>query len=188
MFSTINCLLEDDFSSYPSEELNKAWYSSIYPDHGWGGKNGAITDSIFEASLKEGNRIGKELLTESTRKIAAKIDLKNKNNILVFNDLSWNKSGHVSIDISEKKGTNWVVLNEDNKEVPSQITNKGNRKHLTFEVKDVPSVGYKTYHLKNNKKAEVESYSGSNFIENGFYKVQLGNGGITSLRAVFWSS
>lgn len=181
MFSTINCLLENDFSSYPKEELNEAWYKSIYPDHGWGGKNGAITDSIFEAYLKDGNRIGQELLEKSIRNITDKVELKTKDNILVFNDLSWNSNNSVTIDISDKKGNNWIVVDESSKEIPSQLLQSGNKKELVFPAQDIPSVGYKTYQLKNKSAEHPNIKAGSNFIENNYYKITLGKGGITSL-------
>ncbi len=28
-------------------ELNEAWQAAIYPDHGWGGKEGQVTDRLF---------------------------------------------------------------------------------------------------------------------------------------------
>ena len=181
MFSTINCLLEDDFSSYPSEKLNKAWYSSIYPDHGWGGKNGAITDSIFEAYLKDGNRIGQELLEKSISNITDKIGLKSKDNILVFNDLSWSHNNSVTIDISDKKGNNWIVVDENSKVIPSQLLQSGNKKELVLQAQNIPSVGYKTYQLKNKGAELTNIKAGSNYIENNYYKITFGKGGITSL-------
>ncbi len=181
MFSTINCLLEDDFSTYPKEQLNQAWFKSIYPDHGWGGKNGAITDSIFRAYLEEGNRIGTEILEESINNISAKIELKNNNNILVFNDLSWERNGEAILDISDKKGDNWIVSDESGNTIPSQILHSENKKELVFDVENIPSVGYKSYRLKI-AKPELENVSaGANFYENKFYKITFGDGGISGL-------
>jgi alpha-mannosidase len=181
MFSTINCLLEDDFSAYPKEKLNLAWYKSIYPDHGWGGKNGAITDSIFGAYLKEGNQVGTELLKESIDNISAKIEFKNNDNVIVFNDLPWKRSGQAIQDISDRKGDNWMVSDESGNTVPSQILHSANNKQLIFEVQDIPSIGYKTYLLKNAKPDLQKEEPGINFYENKYYKINFGKGGITSL-------
>lgn len=181
MFSTINCLLEDDFSSYPKDKLNLAWYSSIYPDHGWGGKNGAITDSIFQTYLQESNRIGTELLEASIDNISNKVALKSKDNILVFNDLSWDRHGQAMIDISDKKGDDWSVTDESGKAVPSQLVHSENNKKLVFEVHGIPSVGFSTYRLKNEKPATEATALGSNYYENKFYKITFGNGGISRL-------
>ena len=118
IFNTINCQLEDDFSIYPQAELDKAWFNAIYPDHGWGGKHGEITDSIFRAALETGNEIGKKLLDESLNSISEKVELKKSQNIIVFNDLSWNRDGFASTDISHLKGSDWIVLDSEGDEVP----------------------------------------------------------------------
>ena len=48
-FSTINAMTENSFANYPSKRFAEAWESKIYPDHGWGGKEGQTTDdSIFK--------------------------------------------------------------------------------------------------------------------------------------------
>ena len=52
IFSTIEALVNNSFVNYPAKELSKAFEESIYPDHGWGGKNGHITDSIFRSKLE----------------------------------------------------------------------------------------------------------------------------------------
>src|SRR5512143_1305799 len=42
-FSTVRALLEGSFAAYPGQRLEAAWQAAIYPDHGWGGKEGQIT-------------------------------------------------------------------------------------------------------------------------------------------------
>ena len=116
MFSTIECQLNNDFSSYPQKELDEAWYNAIYPDHGWGGKNGHITDSLFREALEKGNQIGEQVLNSSLNSIADKVELKNSQNILVFNDLSWNRDGYATVDISHLKGQDWIVTDSDGNE------------------------------------------------------------------------
>lgn len=59
--STFNAFVLGNFEHYPTADLNKAWMSKIYPDHGWGGKGGELTDNEFlrrfEYSLSEAERI-----------------------------------------------------------------------------------------------------------------------------------
>lgn len=177
-FSTINSLLENSFEEYPQKELFEAWYKSIYPDHGWGGKNGAITDSIFQASLEQGNEIGQKILRTALENISDKVSLPNKYNVIVYNDLSWPRNGTAKVDISGLKGDNWVLVAPDGERVPAQIVEN---QELVFQVENVPSIGYKTYQLKKERqKAEVLEVT-SNYCENDFYKITFGNGGITSL-------
>ncbi len=181
IFNTINCQLNDDFSTYPQEEFDKAWYNAIYPDHGWGGKNGHITDSLFRVALETGNKIGEELLNASLNSIANKVELKNTQNILVFNDLSWSRDGFAKVDITHLKGNDWLVESTGGKIVPTQLITSKNKKELVFSLKDMPSIGYKTFVIKKGKRQATEISVGSNFCENQFYIIHLGKGGITKL-------
>jgi len=52
-FATVDALLAGNFSAYPQTQLTEAWESLIFPDHGWGGKNGEITDSLFLHKYRE---------------------------------------------------------------------------------------------------------------------------------------
>ncbi len=180
-FTTINCQLEDDFSNYPQKEFDKAWFNAIYPDHGWGGKNGHITDSLFRVALETGNKIGKEILDASLSSISDKVELKSKQNIVVFNDLSWNRDGYAAVDISNLTGTNWIVADSKGVKVPTQLVIAEDKKELVFSVTDMPSIGYKTLTIKKGKNGAASIKEGSNFCENQFYKMELGKGGITRL-------
>ncbi|KJF44962.1 glycoside hydrolase family 38 N-terminal domain-containing protein [Draconibacterium sediminis] len=181
IFNTINCQLEDDFSKYPQDELDKAWFNAIFPDHGWGGKHGEITDSIFRAALETGNEIGKKLLNESLNSISDKIDLSESQNIVVFNDLSWNRDGFASTDISHLKGNEWVVVDNNGKEVPTQLVQSEGKKELVFNIDEIPSIGYKTFSIKKGKRQTPAITVATNYCDNQFYTMSLGKGGITSL-------
>jgi alpha-mannosidase len=181
IFNTINCQLSNDFSTYPQAEFDKAWFNAIYPDHGWGGKHGEITDSIFRAALETGNNIGKKLLKESLNSIADKVELQKSQNIIVFNDLSWNRDGFASTDISHLKGTDWLVVDHNGKEVPTQLVQTENKKELVFNINNLPSIGYKTFSIEKGKRQIPQISVGSNYCENQFYTMRLGKGGITGL-------
>ena len=181
-FGSINSIIKGNPAAYPADKLNEGWYKSIYPDHGWGGKHGDITDSIFRVVLEEGNAIGNSVLKESLSALSSDVYLKNPNSILVFNDLSWNRNGIATVDISGLKGTEWIVSDEKGKVIPSQIIINGTERSLTFEAQNIPSLGYKTYFLKTGRtQSDSEIKAGSNYYENRFYSVKLGPGGITSL-------
>ncbi len=180
-FNTINCELEGDFANYPQSELDNAWYKAIYPDHGWGGKNGHITDSLFRLSLEQGNEIGEKLLNSSIKRITDKIELKKSQNIVVFNDLSWDRHGYARVDISHLKGNDWIVECAGVKEVPTQLFTSENKKELVFSVKEMPSIGYKTFVIKKGKSQTPDINIGANYCENQYYSVKLGEGGITRL-------
>ncbi|WP_180335607.1 glycoside hydrolase family 38 C-terminal domain-containing protein [Labilibaculum filiforme] len=181
IFNTINCELNNDFSLYPQKELDEAWYNAIYPDHGWGGKNGQITDSLFRLALETGNEIGKKLLDSSLESIASKIDLKKTQNVIVFNDLSWTRDGYARVDISHLKGTNWMLATSEGKTIPTQLATVNGKKELVFSVSNMPSIGYKTFTIKKGKQETATITAGSNYCENQFYTIKFGQGGITQL-------
>jgi alpha-mannosidase len=45
--ASFGALAEGNFIHYPQQRFSAAWSSKIYPDHGWGGKSGEITDLTF---------------------------------------------------------------------------------------------------------------------------------------------
>ena len=181
-FSGLNGVIGGDQSGYPTAKLTNGWLKSIYPDHGWGGKHGEITDSIYRASLEEGNAIGTKILKESLTALSSRIDLKNPNSILVFNDLSWIRTGIASVDISDQKGSDWIIIDLQGKTIPSKLIINGSQKTITFEAENIPSVGYKTFYLKKGvAPTDPSIMAGSNFYENQFYSVELGAGGLTRL-------
>lgn len=181
-FSSISGMVKGNLAGYPTAEFNKGWYKSIYPDHGWGGKHGEITDSIFRASLEAGNTIGESILKESLQELSSRVDLKNSNSILVYNDLSWERKRVAIVDISDKKGSEWMVTDTKGEIIPSQLVIKGAQKTISFVAENIPSIGYRTFYLKKGVAPSDQTIkAGSNFCENQFYTIEFGAGGITSL-------
>jgi len=181
-FSSVIGMMKGNLTGYQIAELNKGWMKSIYPDHGWGGKHGEITDSIFRASLEEGNATGEKILNESLQELSAKVDLKNPNSVLVYNDLSWERNGVATIDISDKKGSEWIVMDTKGVIIPSKVVFNGVQKTITFETENIPSIGYQTFYLKKGVAPSDQTIkAGSNFCENQFYSIEFGSGGITKL-------
>ena len=183
IFSSFNSVVNSGKSQVPVNELSKGWYNSIYPDHGWGGKNGEITDSIFRESLEEADKTGKKIIEQSLNSLVAEIDTKKPDAIVVFNDLSWSRSGVVSVEITGRKSTDLIVTDWAGTRVASSIKTIDGKLMLSFTADNVPSLGYKTWYLKKGQAGnfKTEVINGSNFCENRFYRIELGNGGITAL-------
>jgi alpha-mannosidase len=182
-FYTMNALLEGSLNNYPRAEFDRAWMASIYPDHGLGGKNGDITDKIFEDSLAVGYTIGNRMLTTSLAAITDKINTA-VNDLIVFNDLTWQRSDIAYYELDEQAGTNVVIKDDTGKEVPSQIITKDDKKIIAFQTRDIPSIGYKAYTIAKGKKQSQtpeDITQLSNSYENRYYKITLGDGGIASL-------
>ena len=83
--------------------------ASIYPDHGLGGKNGEITDAIFEDSLEVARDLGHTLLHSSLNDIVENVNAP-VNSRMVFNDLTWKRDRQVEVEISKDQ----ALVKDDN--------------------------------------------------------------------------
>lgn len=178
-FTTIDKLLENSLRTYPTEQFDSVWISSIYPDHGWGGNFGEETDSIFRNKLEQARDMGTTILNKTLASLACKIDAK-QNTIVVFNDLPWKRSGIASIVIDSAEARQCTIKDSKGRIVPSQAQ----KDKIYFEIRDIPSIGYQTYYLSRGKqhRALPENIRQSaNYYENEFYRISFGNGGIQSL-------
>lgn len=181
-FTTFSGLLDEHPEEYPRTSFDRAWMASIYPDHGLGGKNGEITDAIFEDSLKVGYEQGKELLSEALKQLTRHVKTK-ENNYIVFNDLTWERNGLVAVEVSQEKAS---VKDEQGNSVDSQIKiDENGKRHVVFQAEKIPSMGYRSYSIIPQKTAKQSNPNpkscSANQIENDYYKAVLGNGGITYL-------
>ena len=193
-FATVNALLRNSFSDYPAQALTKAWEAAIFADHGWGGKNGHITDQYFREKYEYARTQGKEILFESLKSIASKIKFKGvqRTAIIVFNPLSWERTDPVTVtlDATNRQNTHFRIVDASGKEIPYQFvanhqynTDREELLTFTFIAENVPSVGYKTFYLiENERPAEMSGtkYDGAVY-ENRFYRVTFGKGGIDNL-------
>ncbi len=181
-FTAINNIaLNGDWASYPRAEFDRAWMASIYPDHGLGGKNGEITDQIFSDSLKVGRVIGEQLRDEALSQIADEVNAKS-GSIVVFNDLTWERD---DVALYEIESGNMLIKDMDGKAVATQQLERNGKSYVAFVSEATPSLGYSTYSVTTSKRAVASAVpknikQGSNYYENDYYKIVLGDGGITS--------
>jgi alpha-mannosidase len=194
-FSTIDALLAKSFSMYPQGDLTLAWEAQIYPDHGWGGKNGEITDSTFQAKYEYARDIGKKYLARSTGSIASRIRTAPTKGIpiVVFNSLSWKRSGAVRFTATFPQGAqkkSVAVHDAGGTPLPSQILAVSRHPdgsirslELLFTAIDVPPVGYSTYYLRPSPRVAAPDTTSApaGILQNRFYRVFLGEGGIRQI-------
>ncbi len=192
-FATANAMIEGSFKKYPERKLQHAWESKIYPDHGWGGKGGDVTDNVFLQKFLFAKSEAEQIVQSSIKDIAAKIGFETTKGIpiVVFNSLSWDRTDRVDFSIKFDEGeTKGIELSDlDNNPIPVQLSNlehysDGSIKAVTvhFIANDIPSVGYSTYYLK--KASPDPQLSGNGFketLENKFYRLEFGNGGLTQI-------
>lgn len=157
-FSSIYSVLCTDFSAYPYDELTKSWENAIYPDHGWGGKHGDLTDLTFRKSFETALDISGRVMQTSMKNIVNTINFKKEGQaVVVFNPLSWERTdiAEISINVYGKEKTLFTITDaESGAEVPCQLISSVPLKNsdevvtLTFVAEKVPSMGYKTYYLQ----------------------------------------
>ena len=189
-FSTIDAMTENSFANYPSKRLTEAWESKIYPDHGWGGKEGQTTDDLFLSKFTFAKTEASQLTENAINSLSSKIKTDDKKGIpiVVFNSLNWVRSDPVKFDIKFEKGkTKSLDLIDDNGDnIEIQLSgllryDDGSIKSavVNFIAEDIPSIGYKTFYLKS--KSETKGKNNLSPYESDFYKVELTDGGIKSI-------
>ena len=179
---------------YPFKDFDKAWQAKIYPDHGWGGHDGDITDDLFKAQFVKSKEMGIKLLNKGTDFIANRVKTNEKLGIpvVLFNSLSWQRTDPITVSVNLQKGKakSLGIITSKKKKTASQMLkaeyyDDGSIKSadIVFIAKNIPSIGYKTYYVeqslktpeKTNKITSVSNY------ENDVYKITFGNGGISQI-------
>jgi alpha-mannosidase len=191
-FAAINALIEGNFRNYDEVKFNEAWQAKIYPDHGWGGKGGEITDRLFLSKFIKARDDASALLEGSLQRIASKIDFKGTDiPLVVFNGLSWKRNDPVTFQCSFSKGEAFALnlFDADKKPVSNQLSqtqyfDDGSLRSCTisFIAADVPSVGFSTYYAepaKETVKPAAKTFSPD--FENRFFSIRFGKGGIERL-------
>jgi alpha-mannosidase len=192
-FATANALANNSFKNYPEQKLQKAWEAKIYPDHGWGGKHGDITDALFQLKFEFTKSEAEEILNKNLNELASKIETQKGQGrpLIVFNSLNSKRDDPVSVAVNfDKPGVFSVELTDRNGNLAeTQLTNiskfsDGSIKNATlhFIAKQVPAIGYKTWYLTtSSEKVKKDIPEFQNEFENRFYSIKFGNGGLTSI-------
>jgi alpha-mannosidase len=190
IFSAIASLLDGDFGNYPAGPLSDAWQAAVYPDHGWGGKEGQLTDRLFRKKYEFARDQGKQMLTRAVQAIASNIKTGSGEGIpvVVFNSLSWERSSPVDV-IIDSALRQWLVLDTGRQVMPSQVSlprpgQKLGTTRLEFIAKNVPPLGYKTFYVIEDRDAPpfpVRTILPSTRFENAHYKVEFAPGGVKQI-------
>jgi alpha-mannosidase len=194
-FSVVDSLLAGNFKSYPSDGMQEAWMSAIYPDHGWGGKEGQVTDRLFRKTYEQARDWGWEMLDRALRGIAPKIKPAPVPGlpVVLFNSLSWERTGPAIIFNRKPAGT-LAVKDGQGRVMPAQILpplpdQPAGVVRIEFIASGVPALGYKTFYLTEDKgvpespstSAKLAERVQGSVYENDFYKVTFGPGGLKSI-------
>lgn len=189
------CLMNGSFARYPKAALDLAWMAAIYPDHGWGGYYGEITDEVFRRKAVYARDLGASLLHKAIKGIAGRVQTRPNAGvpILVFNALSWVRTDPVTVQVKFLKGQARGVRIVDPQGTPvaSQIVSArryadGSLKSacVIFIAQGVPSMGYATWYARpvvSRNPSGRPLPQPVNRIDTGVFRVDLVPGGIRSI-------
>jgi alpha-mannosidase len=117
--ATVNALTDGSFRNYPQAQLNRAWEAKIYPDHGWGGKHGDITDDLFLSKYKFAKSEAEKIVDINLKELSSKVKTNANLGIplVVFNttnqqrndwcstELTFGKSEAFELEVADSKGS-----------------------------------------------------------------------------------
>lgn len=187
-FWTLRNLASQGKEQYPRETFDQAWMAQIYPDHGFGGFNGDITDTVFLAKEKEAQLLSRTLLNSSVEWIANHAEGLNSEDLklTILNPLSWDRTGPVAVEIPTPSQQEAVIVNARGEEVTSQRVPQvqGGTSRYILEARDIPAIGYSTFAVRFRPRAP-ESLRDEEFktkvFENEFYRLEFEPGGLKSI-------
>jgi alpha-mannosidase len=183
-FATANALVKGNFDKYPYERLNAAWEAKIFPDHGWGGKNGQITDDLFLEKYRFALSEAQAVLDQTLNELASSVETEHEKGIpvVVFNSLNWKRNGLVTIRTAAENAKEPIIKDVSGKTCTSGFGVDGK---LQFVAESIPACGYRTFYLSyENSSASAKApakITDTKVFENQYYTIGLGNGGISSI-------
>jgi alpha-mannosidase len=179
--------LTSGLSDYPEETFTEAWKANCWPDHGWGGNRGIITDAVYVASYEKSKKLADELLSEAGARLVKTLGSRSRDQmpLAVFNPLTWERTDVVHCRFQKPSAWQGFTLRDDQgRETPYEISGapeNSSQTELAFVAEAVPSLGYRTYFLEPSSSTPALTPLTGRRIENGFFKVIFGDGGIKSL-------
>ncbi|MFA6716338.1 MAG: glycoside hydrolase family 38 C-terminal domain-containing protein, partial [Victivallaceae bacterium] len=164
--------------AYPHKELNDAWEKTCFNQFHDIMDGSAIHSSyeyskdLAESAINTARQAQQEALTH----ISSRIAFPERNGgtpLVIFNPLAWKRSETAKISLSGLKISNPAVEDIYGREIPSQIVGG----ELFFHAENVPSMGYKSYFLKEGlaearpgEKSEPETET---VFENDKYLLEM---------------
>jgi alpha-mannosidase len=168
----------------PRQLTDRIWTNLLlYAEHTWDSWDSVYRpdseESVGQLATKdhyvaESNQAVNALVRQSLSQIADQIHMPS-GSLVVFNTLSWPRSGLVEMDLERGR-----TLTEypEKITVPFEVLHEGpGYRHVRFMAKDIPAMGFKCYSLeaRQDTREERPSPSGGapDTIENDFYRVQV---------------
>jgi alpha-mannosidase len=173
---------------YPAATFEEAWQANCWPDHGWGGNRGTVSDAVYVESYKKSLELADKLLADAGAQLARAVVAPSTSQlaVLVYNPLAWKRTDVVFYKMTLPGGWSGVALRDsDDREVRCQIVSENldlREMEIAFLAEDVPSAGYKTYRLERADSSSARArHVAADVMENDSLRVVLGAGGLKSL-------
>ncbi len=144
-------------ASYPKESLDEAWRGLLFCERRPVADGTANSEVLTEAhkSLENSWAKTQEECVAALVELAGEIDTRGAGKaILVFNPLSWVRSGVVTIDLPAVSGS-VSIRNHYGEVVPSQSIEGGSQ--ICFLAENVPPLGYRLFDLVTGESAKSPS-------------------------------
>ncbi len=166
---------------YNSKALESAWRLTLFNQFHDILPGSGIRENYIDAEekYKQVKEIGNYELEQSLKTISDDVNtstIENGTPIIVFNPLSWQRTDLVRYDLAEGDEAEYALFDSQGKELPSQIIPiDGLHRQLLFIADNVPSVGYKTYDLREQRPAVITSDLSitSSSLENENFRVKI---------------
>jgi alpha-mannosidase len=178
--TTISALVNSRLAAN-RDEIGAMWSNIVLMDeHTWTSWNSVSdpdsSEAIEQLRVKDSRAttaaaLRDDLLRSSMASLADSIAA-GVNSIIVFNPLSWKRSGEVAVDLD--RGSE-IADRATGQGVPYFVVHDGeNFQRVEFVAKDVPGAGYEVYDLRpSHAPAPAPQTSSNTTIESPFYRVEL---------------
>jgi alpha-mannosidase len=171
-----------DGNSYPGAALTESWKKALFNQfHDLAAGSGI--GIIYKDAQRDYDQVRWQTQEASSRAlntIQAHIDTHAAGAvpILVFNTLSWQRSGLAEVTVEMPSASDGIsILDANNHVLPSEILSSDsatNTYHVLVDVKDVPSIGYEVVHVLPGKRPfESDLKANGLTMENSFLKVTI---------------
>lgn len=168
-------------ASYPIDTLRKAWEKTLVNEFhdllGGCSINGAHEDSWNDAGIAL--NLFKNSTDYAAGAVASLADTRGRGMpVIIYNPLSHERNDIVETEIEfDALPVGVRVFDDKGKEIPSQIAHiRGNKVGLVFIAKDVPSLGYKVYHVSAASKPgkyQTGLTAADNILESSRFRVEI---------------
>ena len=181
-----------DGDPYPAERITDAWKKISFNNFHDLAAGSGIADVYKEAQqdYDDVRWITQEISTKALNTLSARIDTRVSQGvpILVFNPLSWERSGTFALSVQMPAAAAGIAIVDGHGAVlPSQVLSRNkatNSFKLLVQAKDIPSMGYTTFHaVPQPRPTSSDLQVQGTTLENALLRVTVdpSNGCITSL-------